>query len=198
MHTTLAVSLRPSAAPLPLAVQRGAAALGNAAAALGIAGPAAAQRYAAEIQTVAAFSMQLAGGEPTGGHAAFLSHQIDAATLRLRLAAADPGGGTGAGAAAAGSVQARHQLQLAAYSTLAAAEMVLRTFNNLQERLHHSTALYVLVAADRFASIALYLAPPACLLAAALAQVSASARIACFSCCVFAPPAVCSVLCHPP
>lgn len=165
LHTGLPVSLRSSAAPLPPALQRGAAGLGAAAAALGLAPAEAAQGYAAELQTLAAFSAQLASWSGSGAHAAFLAHQVDAATLTLRLAAAaeaSPGGTGGA---------AQAQLQAGAYATLAAAEMCLRTFSNLQERLHHSTALYVLVSPDRFASIATYLAPPACLLAAALAQV---------------------------
>lgn len=167
LHTSLPLSVRASVAPLPLAAARGAAALSAAAATLRLAPPAAAKRYASELQALAAFSVQLASGAATGGHAAFLAHQVDAATLTLRLAA------TAEHQSAEAAVAAAPQLQAAVYSTLAVLEMVLRTFNNLQERLHHSTALYVLVSPDRFVSIAAYLAPPACLLAAAMVQVRA-------------------------
>ncbi|EFN58972.1 hypothetical protein CHLNCDRAFT_49782 [Chlorella variabilis] len=166
LHTTLPVGLRASAATPPAATWHAGAALAAAAGWLGLAPPPGTQRYASDLQTLAAFAGQLARGEPTGAHAAFLAHQVDAATLTLRFAAAaEPPAGRGGGAKAA------QRAQLAAHTTLTAMEMVLRTFNNLQERLHHSTALYALVSPTRFVSIAAYLAPPACLLLAALAQV---------------------------
>lgn len=165
LHTPLAVALRAAEQPLPLLVRRAAQALGSAAAAVGM-GQAASAAYARELPTLAAFAAQQASGRPTGAHAPFLQQQVDAATLALHLPALD--------ASADGSVPRGAPppaLVVAAAHALATAELTLRTFNNMQERLHHSTALYALLSPDRFVSIASYLAPPGCLLAAALAQV---------------------------
>jgi glycosylphosphatidylinositol transamidase len=173
LHTSLPpVSLRAATAPPPRAARLAAAALASLTSSppLRLAPAAAAQRYVSELLTAAAFAGQLAAGEATGAHAAFLSRQVDAATLVLRFAAAaEPGGG--GRQAASSSVKAKQRAQLAASSTLTAAELVLRTFNNLQERLHHSTSLYVLVSPARFVGVAAYLAPPACLLLAGVLQV---------------------------
>ncbi|KAL4859670.1 Glycosylphosphatidylinositol anchor attachment 1 protein [Chlorella vulgaris] len=178
LHTSLPpVSLRAATAPPPRAATLAAAALASLASSppLRLAPAAAAQRYASELLTAAAFAGQLAAGEATGAHAAFLSRQVDAATLVLRFAAAaEPGGGSRQ--AASSSVKAKQRAQLAASSTLTAAELVLRTFNNLQERLHHSTSLYVLVSPARFVGVAAYLAPPACLLLAAALQLIEARR----------------------
>lgn len=170
LHTAIPAALRPREAPLPAWVEQAAGAVGASAAAAGLTTASGARRYAAELATLSAFSAQLASGRPTGPHAPFLGMQVDAATLTLQLSAlpGEPPSGSGSGGAAP---QPSPQLQAAAASVLAATEMVLRTLNNLQERLHHSTALYALLSPDRFVSIAAYLAPPGCLLLAALAQV---------------------------
>lgn len=169
LHTAIPAVLRASEAPLPAWVQRAAEAAGAAAAAAGLSSAQAAGRHAGELATLAAFAGQLAGGRPTGAHAPFLGMQVDAATLTLHVSALPEGAPISGGGDAAQPPSP--QLQAAAASGLAAAEMVLRTLNNLQERLHHSTALYSLLSSDRFVSIAAYLAPPGCLLLAALAQV---------------------------
>lgn len=168
LHTGLPAALRASEAPHPPAVRRSIAAAADLAGALWPSAAAAARRHAAELQTLAAFASQQASGRATGAHAAFLARQIDAATLTLRLhaAAEQPAGRQGSGR---GSTSP--QIHAAASAALTAAEMVLRTFNNLEERLHHSTALYVLLSPSRFAPIGAYLAPPGSLLLAALAQV---------------------------
>lgn len=170
LHTGLPTALRASEAPLPPAVRSVIAAGADLAAAFGPAAAAAARSHAAELRTLAAFAGQLASGRPTGAHAPFLARQIDAATLTLRLhgVAERPAGRQGS---STGRGAVTPQVHAAASAALTAAEMVLRTFNNLEERLHHSTALYVLLSPIRFASIAAYLAPPGCLLLAALAQV---------------------------
>lgn len=169
LHTAIPAVLRASEAPLPAWAQWAAVAAGAAASAARLGSAQAAQRHAAELATLTAFSGQLASGRPTGAHAPFLCMQVDAATLTLHLSAlpeAPPASSDG------GSAQPPSpQLQAAAASVLAAVEIVLRTLNNLQERLHHSTALYALLSPDRFVSIAAYLAPPGCLLLAALVQV---------------------------
>ncbi|KAL4437170.1 hypothetical protein ABPG75_004309 [Micractinium tetrahymenae] len=189
LHTAIPAVLRPSEAPLPACAQQAAEGVGAAASAAGLATAQAAQRHSAELAALAAFSSQLASGRPTGAHAPFLGLQVDAATLTLHLAALPehPPSGASSSSSSIGSSSSGSpstgvaaqppspQLQAAAASVLAAAEMVLRTLNNLQERLHHSTALYVLLSPDRFVSIAAYLAPPGCLLLATLAQAGAHA-----------------------
>lgn len=168
LHTGLPAALRASEAPHPPAVRRSIAAAADLAGALWPSAAAAARRHAAELQTLAAFASQQASGRATGAHAAFLARQIDAATLTLRLhgAAEQPASRQGSGR---GTVTP--QVHAAASAALTAAEMVLRTFNNLEERLHHSTALYALLSPSRFVPVGAYLAPPGCLLLAALAQV---------------------------
>lgn len=47
-------------------------------------------------------------------------------------------------------------------------EAVVRTCNNLQENLHHASALYVLVSPDRFVPIGVYIAAPGLMLGALL------------------------------
>ncbi|KAL4423490.1 hypothetical protein ABPG77_003623 [Micractinium sp. CCAP 211/92] len=176
LHTAIPAVLRASEAPLPAWAQWAAVAAGAAASAARLGSAQAAQRHAAELATLTAFAGQLASGRPTGAHAPFLGMQVDAATLTLHLSAlpeAPPASSDG------GSAQPPSpQLQAAAASVLAAVEMVLRTLNNLQERLHHSTALYALLSPDRFVSIAAYLAPPGCLLLAALVQTVAASQAA--------------------
>lgn len=159
IHTGLPVRL--AAAPsLPAWLRRGAAAL---AAMLPGFDDAKGDRYVSELATAAGFGLQLAAGEPDGAHGAFLELGVDAATLRL------VGGKSHREAHAAG-------VDAAAAHALTAVELALRTCNNLQERLHHSTALYLLLSPDRMITIAVYLAPPGLLLAAALGQVLLEAR----------------------
>jgi hypothetical protein len=165
LHTSLPVGLKDSGV-LPAAVRRGLDAAARAAAAAAAATPAAAARYASELQTLAGFAAQQASGRGDGGHAPFLARQVDGATLALRLPAAAARGPL------PGSPKAQQRAAAAATAALTATEMVLRTFNNLEERLHHSTALYALVAPSRFVSVGAYLAPPGAALLAALAQAS--------------------------
>ena len=162
IHTSLPVVVQPRWRPGPRASEL-TAAIGRALP-HGLAGSAAAQAYAAELAAAASFALQLGSGEPNGVHGAFLELGVDSATLRLVGSSSTSEGarrGKSSDLAVAGS----------AAHALAAVEMVLRTCNNLQERLHHSTALYLLLSPDRFISIADYIAPPALLLAAALGQV---------------------------
>ena len=51
------------------------------------------------------------------------------------------------------------------------AELLLRSLNGLQERLHHSYALYALLSADRFVTVEVYVIPLACLIAVLPLQV---------------------------
>ena len=52
-------------------------------------------------------------------------------------------------------------------------ELTVRSLNNLLERLHHSTTLYLLLSLDWHVSIQVYMFPAGLLVAATLLQVSA-------------------------
>ena len=54
------------------------------------------------------------------------------------------------------------------------AELVLRSLNGLEERLHHSYALYGLLSSDRFVTVEVYILPLACLIAVLPLQVRLS------------------------
>ena len=51
-------------------------------------------------------------------------------------------------------------------------ELTVRSLNNLLERLHHSTTLYLLLSLDSHVSIQVYMIPAGLLVAATLLQVS--------------------------
>jgi hypothetical protein len=127
--------------------------------------PTGAAAWMEQAATGLAFAARLAGGRPSGAHAALLRRGVDAVTVTLRRGAGEGGGGGNPAA-----------LEQTAQFGLTAAEMVLHTCNNLEERLHHSAALYALVSADRYASVGACMAAPACLLLAALLQ--AAGRLA--------------------
>lgn len=110
------------------------------------------------LHTALAFAVKAASGRATGAHAALLLRSIDAVTVSLTDAP--------------GRFPAAELIQSAAEHTagqaLTIAEMVMVACNNLQERLHHSSALYVLASAEHFVGIGVYIVPPALLLAALL------------------------------
>ena len=116
--------------------------------------------YAGRLATAAAFAARQAAGPGDGAHAPFLAAGVDAVTLRLTGPPTTTAAGAPAGAPSAGAAQA-----------LSILESVARSLNNLEEHLHHATPLFLLVAPDRVVSVAAYLAPPALLLLALLAQV---------------------------
>ena len=120
-----------------------------------------------QMRTTAAFAWHLAAGCPTGAHAALLQRGADALTLSFSSSssfAPPPSGETP-------SPSPRDdEVHVTARNALVAVEMIVRTCNNLHERLHHSSAMYLLVSADSFVPIGVYLAPPALLLGALLLQ----------------------------
>lgn len=134
--------------------------------------------YVDRLKTITAFTLQSALGNSwgdRGGHGVVLWHRhADALTLILRhdprLVVVLPpphNGGSGGGSA---TINNQQQQQFDGMSTaraaLSIAEMVLRTCNNLHERFHHATALYVLADAEHYVNIGAYMVPPALLLAA--------------------------------
>ncbi|CAD7698383.1 unnamed protein product [Ostreobium quekettii] len=116
--------------------------------------------YAGRLEAMLSFVGRLALGTPTGPHAAFKPWAVDAITMKPKLLGPGALGGpkssrlgskgrvvTDAGAAMVGLAE-----------TL---ELIFRSCNNLQEKLHHSYFMYLLVSTDRFLTIDLYMAPVA-------------------------------------
>lgn len=128
-----------------------------------------------KIRTAAVFASYIAAGQPTGAHGALLHRGVDALTVTLTRADL-------VGQASSGDISSSKQgskvlpsaTEAEALSTarnaLVAAEMILRTCNNLHERLHHANALYLLTDADHFVNVGAYMAPPGLLLAALVLQ----------------------------
>ncbi|KAL5467418.1 hypothetical protein EMCRGX_G031638 [Ephydatia muelleri] len=87
------------------------------------------------------FGARLAPGLPTGNHALFLRHRIDAVTIR------------GVGNSQQGT-KTQNMIRLGR-----AMEGIIRSFNNLLETLHHSLYFYLLPSSWSFVSIAFYTPP---------------------------------------
>jgi len=119
------------------------------------------------IRTAVSFAWYLALGKPTGAHAALLQRGADALGIiftRPELSKVDSLSGDNSA-----SVKVKESdVLLTARNALNAIEMIVRTCNNLHERLHHANALYVLVDADHFVNVGACMAPPGLLLAALL------------------------------
>lgn len=102
-----------------------------------------------------------------GAHAVLLENSIDALTLYFTNAK------TG------NQQEIREVVEselLTARQVLMISEMVMRTCNNLQERLHHASSLYFLVGQRKAVSIGVYILIPASLLLAVLIQWTALAQ----------------------
>jgi hypothetical protein len=101
-------------------------------------------------------SILAALGMPTGAHAALLHRNVDAITLTLNQESDSE------------SFDASHfttaSMESTARSALTVTEMIIRTCNNLHEKLHHSTVLYVMLDAEFFVPIGAFMVPPALLL----------------------------------
>ncbi|KXZ44638.1 hypothetical protein GPECTOR_64g132 [Gonium pectorale] len=119
--------------------------------------PEAARSYVDRLMRGLQFTWQQAVGLPSGPHAAFKDHMVDAATVRLVQRGGAPAsawpGARGPAAAADTAPFAR--------SLASASELALRSLNNLVERMHHSPFLYVLTGVDGFVSVERYVGPAA-------------------------------------
>lgn len=101
------------------------------------------QDYRNQLKTSIESIESLAIGDPNGAHGAFIENHIDAGTVTF---------------AAVG-------LQ----DVVGFLEVAIRSANNLHEKFHHSTNLYVLMGPDIFATVAVYISVPISLLASLLA-----------------------------
>ncbi|KAL4548160.1 hypothetical protein Ndes2526B_g07355 [Nannochloris sp. 'desiccata'] len=123
------------------------------------------------IRTSVSFAGYLARGKPTGAHAALLDKGADALGIiftRPELSNLDSLSGDNS----ANSIINDSDVVLTARNALNAIEMILRTCNNLHERLHHANALYILIDADHFVNVGACMVPPGLLLAALLLVVA--------------------------
>lgn len=93
--------------------------------------------YQQSLKGMLLFGAHLTPGLPTGNHALFLRHRIDAITIR-----------------GIGNAQEEIIVKLGR-----AMEGIIRSFNNLLETLHHSMYFYLLPSLGKFVSIAFY-SPP--------------------------------------
>ncbi|GFR40399.1 hypothetical protein Agub_g951, partial [Astrephomene gubernaculifera] len=119
-----------------------------------------ARSYAARLLTALHFAGLQAGGQPAGAHAAFKDVMVDAAGVRLLQRAHG-----------APSSPASASLESSALSLAASLELVLRSLNNLVERVHHSPFLYLLTGRERFVSVERYVGPAVALAAGVQLQV---------------------------
>ena len=102
-----------------------------------------------------------------GAHAVLLQNSIDALTLHFTGPRHEENDRSVAGA----TRQTLLEMEiLTARQVLFIAEMVMRSCNNLQERLHHASSLYFLVGQRKAVSIGIYLLIPGSLLIALLVQ----------------------------
>lgn len=112
--------------------------------------------YAASMRAIARFLARQARGAPDGAHAAFLEAGVEAVTLSTLRA---PRGSrqTGLEARQAGVLQLG-----------VAVEAYFRSLSNLLERLHHSSAFYILLSPRRFVHAGVFMSfaagPPAALM----------------------------------
>jgi hypothetical protein len=121
------------------------------------------------IRTSVSFSGYLALGKPTGAHAALLHRGADA--LGITLTRPDlPNVDSLSGDTSAKIKES--DVLLTARNALNAIEMIVRTCNNLHERLHHANALYILIDADHFVNVGACMVPPGLLLASLLLVVA--------------------------
>ena len=121
-----------------------------------------------KIRTVIAFAGYLAAGKPSGAHAALLKRGVDALTVTFTNKDLGQDGFTTK--IATKKLMNEGEALLTARNALVTAEMIIRTCNNLHERLHHASALYLLVDADNFVNVGAYMAPPGLLLGALILQ----------------------------
>ncbi|GLI60072.1 hypothetical protein VaNZ11_002103 [Volvox africanus] len=116
----------------------------------GLLTPHALRSYSRRLLTGLQFSWHQAVGLPSASHAAFKDFMVDAATVRLiqRNGPSFPSGRV--------DEQQLHHRALILSSSL---ELTLRSLNNLVERVHHSSFLYVLTDHDRYVSVERYVLP---------------------------------------
>lgn len=110
-------------------------------------------------------------GKATGLHAVLLQHDADALTLKFTSASdgtldADPHRGLAPSSSGEPDSMKQGSVVRSARNVLTAIEMVLRTLNNLEERLHHATGLYFPASASHIVPSGLLLLPPGLLLLA--------------------------------
>jgi glycosylphosphatidylinositol transamidase len=116
--------------------------------------------YTASMRAIWRFLARQARGAPDGAHAAFLEAGVEAVTLSTLRA---PRGSRQVG------LEAR---QAAALQLGVAVEAYLRSLSNLLERLHHSSAFYILLSPQRFVHAGVFMpaaagSPTSLMLAAA-------------------------------
>lgn len=109
------------------------------------------QRYFDRLFTMLGFMGSAAMG-PSGPHAHFLRHSVDALTIRGLGAAGRNPSSTGKRAAASGS----------AASSTAAVLSIVRGVSNLEEELHHSFFSYLMLSTTAFVSIGKYIQVLSC------------------------------------
>ncbi len=123
------------------------------------------------IRTSVSFAWYLALGKPTGAHAALLKRGADALSIvftRPELSILDFEDKSTAPSYTVKDSDVLYTTR----NALNAIEMIIRTCNNLHERLHHANALYILIDADHFVNVGACMAPPGILLAALLLLVA--------------------------
>ncbi|MEW5301775.1 MAG: hypothetical protein WDW36_004613 [Sanguina aurantia] len=114
------------------------------------------QVYLQKVYTVYQLIWRQALGGPVGPHAAFKSVMVDAVTLRLELQD--------------GQQPVYQDLQTAIPHLVDTLELVIRSLNNLVERVHHSFSLYLQTDIAHFVPVEVYIILPVALVAALLLQ----------------------------
>ncbi|KAG2436661.1 hypothetical protein HXX76_006189 [Chlamydomonas incerta] len=151
----------------------------------------AAAGFASRLLHALQFAWQQAVGRPAGAHAAFKEAGVDAAGLRLVPGRHDPWTGAGrpirasdpssssaaASASPAAAASSAAALEERALSLASGLELTLRSLNNLVERVHHSSFLYLLAGLDRYVSVERYVGPAAALALAVQLQAAWSMRV---------------------
>jgi len=106
--------------------------------------------FAGSLKSVWRFMWRAITGVPTGAHAAFKAHSIDAISIEAR---------------SSDDKRLRTYRGTDAYAALGQTlELSLRSCNNLLELLHHSCFYYIMLGSDKFLGIAEYIAPQVVLL----------------------------------
>jgi len=110
-----------------------------------------------QLTTLARFMWHQAFGIPSGPHSVMLKRAIDSLSISLSSSKGNQFRNHGVPV-----VQLERCLQVL--------EMMVRTMNNLQEKLHHSTAFYALAGPYSMIEVAMFMVPPGILLVAFVLQ----------------------------
>jgi hypothetical protein len=110
-----------------------------------------------QITAMARFMWHQAFGIPSGPHCIMLKRGIDSLSISV--------------SSSRGSQLKNHGVPVVQFERcLQVLEMMVRTMNNLQEKLHHSTAFYALAGPFSTIEVAMFMAPPGMLLVAFVLQ----------------------------